>query len=180
MIEDRSGQQLGGRVLLVEADDPLAVARLEIRVSWIGGVHAEGVIKAVEPVADRLFDDLEIANHLVVVEVVGFQHELDLAGVAVGKPALIRVLSQHVAVLDLDGFADAVGHKEGVVAGKWRERSGAADVAEQFDVQAVAIAETVGLASCHNQLAARRQLSDRAAFRHQQDLLRGNRLRQRF
>jgi hypothetical protein len=32
--------------------------------------------------------------------------------VAMGELAGIRVLGQHVSVLDIDGFADAIGHSK--------------------------------------------------------------------
>ena len=54
--------------------------------------------------------EFEIKNHFAIVQGVGFEHELHLAGVPVGEAALVRVLGEQVAVFDLDGFADTECH----------------------------------------------------------------------
>ena len=112
MREDRLGEDFGGRVLIFEADNPIAVATFKVGVGGIGRIYAEGVVESVHPGTDGVLDDLEIADHLVLVKRLSFQDELHFPGVAMGELAGIRVLGQHVSVLDIDGFADAIGHSK--------------------------------------------------------------------
>lgn len=63
---------------------------------------------------DGILDDFEITDHFIGVEICGFEYEFDAAGVTVRKAAGVRVFGQHVTVLDVDGFADAVGHESQV------------------------------------------------------------------
>ncbi len=113
MLEDGAGEEFGGGVLIFEADDAVAVAGFEVVVGRVGCIHAEGVVEGIEPVADGVFDDFEVADHFVLVEFIGFEDEFDFPGVAVRELAFIGMLGEHVAVFDVDGFADAERHGEG-------------------------------------------------------------------
>lgn len=110
MVEKGLGHKLGSGILVLKPNDAVSVKRLEGLVCPVGGVHAQGVVEGVEPLADGLFHDLEVANHLVFVEVVGLDNELHLAGVTVRELALVWVLREHVSVLDVKGLADSIGH----------------------------------------------------------------------
>lgn len=110
MVEEGLSHQFGGGVLVLETNHPVAVAGFELRVGRIIGVHAHGVIELIEPVAECGFDDFEVTDHLVFIEFRRFHDDFHLPGVSVRELALVRMLGQHVAVFDFDGFADAVGH----------------------------------------------------------------------
>ena len=69
------------------------------------------MVELLQPPAQCRGDDLEIANHFVGVEILSLDDKFDLARVTVGKPAFVRVLGQHVTILDFDGFADSIWHK---------------------------------------------------------------------
>lgn len=126
-VVDQSGHRFGGRVLSLERNDSVAVALPKFIEGGILGVHAHRVIERIEKLSERLFDDLEVANHVVGIEAIGFEHDLDSAGMAMRKLTFVRVLGQHVAAFDVDGFTDAVGHGSMVL--------GAAGIAEQVDLQ---------------------------------------------
>ena len=110
LIEKGLGHQFGSRVLIFEADDAVSVSVLELPVGGICSVHTQSMVERVKPHSDSILNDLEVTDHLVFVEVVGLDRELHLPGVSVRELALIRMLREHVAVLDVDGLADAVGH----------------------------------------------------------------------
>jgi len=114
VIEDGLGHQFRGRVLVLEADDPVAIAGLEVCVGRVVGVHAKGMVEAVEPIFQSHLDDFEVANHLVFIEFRRLNHDFHLPGVPVRELALVRMLGKHVAVFDVDGLADAVGHGKNV------------------------------------------------------------------
>ena len=111
MIEEGFGHHLSRRVLIFEANDTIAVALFEVSIGWIVRIHAHRVIESLQPSTDRLLDNLEVADHLVFVELGGFEDKLHFPGVPVRKLALVRMLGEHVAVFDVDGFTDSVGHK---------------------------------------------------------------------
>ena len=77
-----------------EGDNAVAVTGFELLESRIVRVHAQGVIERVEIGLDDLPDGFEVADHFVVVQFVGLEHEFHLAGVAVREPALVRVFGQ--------------------------------------------------------------------------------------
>lgn len=68
------------------------------------------MIILVEVVAENELHDLEVADHFPIIEIGGFENALDFAGVTMGKATLVRVLAQHVTVLDLEDSANAIGH----------------------------------------------------------------------
>ena len=113
--------QLGGGVLFFKSYDALAVKRAQGRKGRVIGVDAEGVIERLKKRPDGILDDFEITDHFIGVEICGFEYEFDAAGVTVRKAAGVRVFGQHVTVLDVDGFADAVGH-ESQVPRVWPKR----------------------------------------------------------
>ena len=112
MIENSFGHEFGGRVLMFESDDPVTVTLLEVRIGRIIRVHAESVIESIKPLTQCRLDDFEIADHLIVIEFRRFQNKLHLTRVPVRELALVGVLGEHVAIFDLDGFANSVGHKK--------------------------------------------------------------------
>jgi hypothetical protein len=73
------------------------------------------MVVAIEERAHDLIDDLEIALHLVRVERVCLERELHLPRVPMWKAALVRVLRKHMAILDLERFANAIRHESDVV-----------------------------------------------------------------
>ena len=112
MIENGFGHEFGGRVLMFESDDPVTVTLLEVRIGRIIRVHAESVIESIKPLTQCRLDDFEIADHLIFIEFRRFQNKLHLTRVPVRELALVGVLGEHVAIFDLDGFANSVGHKK--------------------------------------------------------------------
>jgi len=111
VIEEGFGHHLSRRVLIFEAYDTIAVTLFEVSIGWIIRVHAHRVIESLQPSTDRLLDNLEVADHLVFVELGCFEDKLHLPRMPVRELALVRMLGEHVAVFDVDGFTDSVGHK---------------------------------------------------------------------
>lgn len=56
----------------------------------------------IEVVFDREFEGLEIADHIVIVECIGCNHQIDSARVPVGEFASSGVLGEHVPVFDFE------------------------------------------------------------------------------
>ncbi len=112
VVENSFCHDFGSWVESFETDDALAVGFLEEIELWVLGVHAEGVVVGLEEVVDHLFDEFEIKDHFVIVERVGFENEFDFTRVTVWEAALVWVLGKKVAVLDLDHFANSVGHRK--------------------------------------------------------------------
>jgi hypothetical protein len=44
------------------------------------------------------------------IEIIGFKDDLHPAALPVREPARVRVMREHVPVLDCDDLADSVGH----------------------------------------------------------------------
>jgi hypothetical protein len=74
------------------------------------GVHAKGVVPRFQKRAHGLLERLEIADHFVPVEFVGFENELHLPIVTVRKFTQIGMLGEHVPAFDLKCFANPVRH----------------------------------------------------------------------
>jgi RNA polymerase primary sigma factor len=164
IIVDLLRQHLGGRVLAFKRDDPLAVGCLQIGESGIVRAHAHRVIVLIQERLHRFLDHLEIADHVAGVEGVCLEHELHGARMAVREAAFIGMLGEHVAVLDLERFADAKRHG-----------SGPAFIPEKVDVQPVAITISQPQTRVDEGLVAAAQGGEVDALRHHQDLRRGNR-----
>jgi hypothetical protein len=94
MVKQGFGNHLGGRIGL----------------SGIFCVHAHRVIQPIEENRYQLLNDLEVANHLVFIELIGFKYELNSSRMAMRKGALIRVLAEHVTALDLEGLTNSKWH----------------------------------------------------------------------
>lgn len=89
-------------VLVFETDDPVPICLFPSVVVRVPGVDAEGVIPSLQEIVHCLLERFEVGNHFILIEVVSFQHKLDLAAVAVGEFADVRMLGQHVPVLDFE------------------------------------------------------------------------------
>lgn len=111
-VEDELGDDLGGRVLLLEGDDALTVGVLQGGVHRVVGVHAEGVVVGVDRLLGGGLDDFEVGDHVAGIQRVGFDDNLDAARVAVREAAGVGMLGELVAALNLEGLADAVGHRQ--------------------------------------------------------------------
>jgi hypothetical protein len=57
------------------------------------------MIKGLQPISENFPHNLEIADHLVCIQLIGLKHQLDLAAVPVREAALVRMLAEHVAIL---------------------------------------------------------------------------------
>lgn len=110
VFEEGAGEDFGGGIGVLKCDDALSVSGLEGGKHGIGGVQAQRMVELVEPAADGVADELEVADHSVLIKGVRFQDELHPAGMAVGKAAFVRMFRELVSILDFDGFADAEGH----------------------------------------------------------------------
>ncbi len=94
VVVDGARHDFGGGVFVLKADDAVTVGFFEEVKLGVCGIHAEGVVVGFEEVTDHSADELEVEDHLSVVETVGFEDELDFAGVPVREAALVRVLGE--------------------------------------------------------------------------------------
>ena len=109
-VKQLSGHDLSSGILVGERQYAVAVDApegLEVRVL---GVHGHGVVPRVEEILDDQLHDFEVADHVVVIEGIGRQDDLDATRMAMRIFAVLRVLGEHVTVLDFEGFADSIGH----------------------------------------------------------------------
>ena len=115
-LEEGARHHLGGGVLILERNDPIAICCPEGCEHAICGVHGKSVVPCLQKLGHNLFERLEVADHFIAVQCVRFQNELHLARVTVGELAFVGMLGEHVAVLDFKRAADSVGHENGCQA----------------------------------------------------------------
>jgi hypothetical protein len=68
------------------------------------------VIQPIQEIRHQLLNNLKIANHLVLIELIGLQHVLHPAGMAMRKGALVRVLAEHMTAFDLEALTNSKWH----------------------------------------------------------------------
>ena len=110
VVEDCFSHYFSRWVEPFESDDTIAVGIFEKVILRVLGIHAEGVVVGLEEFVDHAFDQLKIEHHFVVVEAVSFEDEFYFTRVTVWEAALVWVLGEKVAVLDLDHFTNSVRH----------------------------------------------------------------------
>lgn len=173
-VEDDLGHDLGRGILGLEADNPVPISFFELWVGLVVGVHAEGMVEGIQVVLDSLLHDLEITDHLVLVEIVSLKDELDFAGVTMRELALVRVLREHVAVFNVDGLADPEGHEglgKGCGRGGTFAGSGAAGIPENLDVESVAVSIATILAEVDKTLVASAYRPSSDTLGHEKDFV---------
>ncbi len=109
------GHEFRSRILKFKTDYPVSIEILECVIGFVIGVHAHGMIQGVEVILDCLLHDLEVTNHLVLVQVFRLEHEFNFPSMPVWKLTLVWMLRKHVAVFNIDGFADSEGQRRRLI-----------------------------------------------------------------
>lgn len=110
MLVNCPRQNFSGGILGREPNYPISISILETGVFWIVRIHAHRMVVPLQKFSHERLHNLEVADHFVLIQRLCRKHTLDLAGMSVWKTAFIRVLGQHVAILNFKRFTNSKRH----------------------------------------------------------------------
>lgn len=108
--EEVAGKDFCGRFGVRKSDNPVTEGLAEGGEHGITGIHAEGVVEALNESIERFTQSFEVTDHAVGVQFVCGDDDLDAAGMAMRKTAFIGVPREHVAVFNLEDSGNPVRH----------------------------------------------------------------------